>query len=450
MKRLIIVLLVLIIPLGATLAQPDLINTALTDLNTRLGTSYTLNDIDNWSWAENVYDDASLGCPQEGQTYAQIVTIGYVFTFTVEGTVYDYRVGETGSPLFLCSTTTLSPTAVPGAPTPTLAVPTGEAISLASADFVREVGRVEGENQPVLAWSLDNQSIAVAAVPAPERDILGGVLIYNAFNLQAEPLFLQMPAPVTKLAYAEQEGGSLLISGHETGEVLLTPVTPQLTESVALADPTGLLETVSALAVSADERMVAAAGTTTVIIWEIATGQPLATYNTAAAITALAFSPDSLTLAMGDVNGQLTLANPTAGPGMALYPVALTTIHAIAYTPNGERIAVGSNDGLIRMWNPAIQDTTGIYDNATQDAILTLAFSTDGLMLAAAGGNPNAVTRDNSIRLWDFNGFTVVGGLTGHETPVRALAFSPDGLRLASISEDGTLRLWGTADDAVG
>jgi WD40 repeat protein len=38
--------------------------------------------------------------------------------------------------------------------------------------------------------------------------------------------------------------------------------------------------------------------------------------------------------------------------------------------------------------------------------------------------------------------------LRGHTQPVWALAFSPDGVRIASASEDGTIKLWETNTDA--
>ena len=52
--------------------------------------------------------------------------------------------------------------------------------------------------------------------------------------------------------------------------------------------------------------------------------------------------------------------------------------------------------------------------------------------LIASGGN------DQTIRLWNADTGTEHATFTGHEAPVWALTFSPDGATLVSASEDST------------
>jgi WD40 repeat protein len=72
------------------------------------------------------------------------------------------------------------------------------------------------------------------------------------------------------------------------------------------------------------------------------------------------------------------------------------------------------------------------------DDVFAVAFHPDGTRLASAG-------RDRAVWLWDLARGEEVARLQGHTSLVFSLAFSPDGATLASGSEDSTVRLWDTA-----
>ena len=108
-------------------------------------------------------------------------------------------------------------------------------------------------------------------------------------------------------------------------------------------------------------------------------------------------------------------------------------VNEVHYSPDGTRLAVASSIGI---W---------LYDTATyrEVALLTghaapvnsVAFSPDGLTLASGGW-------EHTIRLWDAVTGEQKRTLTGHTGTVLSVAFSPDGRTLASGSADGTARLW--------
>lgn len=472
MKRLLLLVLTLLaLPFSAmaqTAAPPE-VGVALADLNARIGAALTLETVDNWTWSEEFFNDASLGCPQPDQMYAQVLTRGLVITFTQDDVLYDYRAPSGSGTAFLCSITDL--TAVTPEATPETTLPlTGEVINAANAGLLTEQAQAQGNFAAIMAYSPTGNTIAVAGltIPDPARNTAPAVLLYNAHDLsQAPEPLLVNGDPVSSLTYLPASGPvAMLAAGMLQGGIAIFPVEPAGFD-VLFTERPATIQTVADLAASPDGVMIASAvgmpATSsrtggTVTLWDANTGARIVDIQQEFAATVVAFSPDGSLLASGDPMGTIHLwdvSDPTASAEIATLQQHTDAILDLEFSPDGAQLASGSQDGTARLWDvvgaPEDFRALATLDSDTSDPVQTVAFSPDGALLASAGGTfddgqPHAIT------LWDVSapadGTALLAVLNGHTGTVGDVAFSVDGTQLISVGGDRTLRLW-TVDETA-
>ena len=125
---------------------------------------------------------------------------------------------------------------------------------------------------------------------------------------------------------------------------------------------------------------------------------------------------------------------PTAPPPSPLLG-HFDAVLSVAYSPDGKLLASASADTNIILWN-----TQGSrFDNQPLNGHLapvnSVAFSPDGKTLASASS-------DNTIAVWDMDTRDIINKLSAHTDRVNSVAFSPDSQTLASASNDKTILLW--------
>ena len=124
-------------------------------------------------------------------------------------------------------------------------------------------------------------------------------------------------------------------------------------------------------------------------------------------------------------------------PGLDFAPMSLV------FSPSGENLAYSGP------WQINIMDvsTWTVGKTTIPDPwVYTLAYSPDGKFIAAGTSNPGVSPPEwrDKIQIFDANELTHIRTLTGHTAPINTLAFSPNGMHLASGADDGTLKIWDT------
>jgi hypothetical protein len=157
----------------------------------------------------------------------------------------------------------------------------------------------------------------------------------------------------------------------------------------------------------------------------------------------VALTPSGKLFALGEGEQKKQTWNAISLPLEAVYDMSLgtardpdkaaPTARSVGYAPDGRHVIVGFGDG-----SATIYSDVGVAERqlvAGKAAIGSVTISSDGMRAATA-------SEDGTVRLWGLSARDHDIELVGHHKPVTSVSFSYDGLHVVTASSDDTVRKW--------
>ena len=163
-------------------------------------------------------------------------------------------------------------------------------------------------------------------------------------------------------------------------------------------------------------------------------------------IYSVAYSPDGKMLASASGDGTVKL-----WPGEGLRRLEILEHedwpYSVAFSPDDRTLATGSFDGAVRLWDSKTLEIKDDIRRAHQNNVFTVVFSPDGKWLASCDGvwresGTRHFGTPGEVKLWNLADPNEPINLSAFTTGVRAVAFSPSSMLLATGDHDGWLRIW--------
>ena len=175
--------------------------------------------------------------------------------------------------------------------------------------------------------------------------------------------------------------------------------------------------------------------------WNVNTGKEINQFkgpatHVPALVDSVAFSADGRRLLYGRLDGWADLWDVEAGKPVRLLEGLLNgygRVTAVALSPDGRRALVGNARFIFLADVETGKPITRLEGHTAP--VRAVAFSGDGTRALSA-------SQDHTLRLWELAGGSQLQAMPGHNSAVLSAGFAPDGRLAVSGGGDGQVRVW--------
>jgi WD40 repeat protein/serine/threonine protein kinase/DNA-binding XRE family transcriptional regulator len=179
-------------------------------------------------------------------------------------------------------------------------------------------------------------------------------------------------------------------------------------------------------------------GDGTTHLWDAMAGKEIRTFKNKTSVYSVAFSPDGRKVLISSQDKTVRVWDRQTGEELYRLP-QIDDVWSLAFSPDGNSVLLGGLAGAVRLWNVPPRMELPIFNRKAGPAI-GLAFSPDGVHLATSG-----VGVAGGLQLWETQTGELERVFTEDEFGQWGVRFSPDGRYLISGNLSGVARLWDVA-----